>query len=174
VILWGRGMKLEPIIELPNMMTGMWRRLGVHAFQGKVTLDDMTRVEVAGSGWHRKNPGKVVEIVIIFPSEARMDTSERERMASIVKRWESVRTASATVILASGLVGSFQRSILTGLQMLAPPPHPTRVFGALPETATWILPYVRDLCGADVGGEALLEALVEFCATFQTTRRGEA
>jgi hypothetical protein len=166
-------MKLEPIIQLPSMMTGMWRRLGVHAFQGKVTLDDMTRVEVAGSLWHRNNPGKVVEIVIIFPSDARMDNKERERMAGIVKRWESVRTASATVILATRLVGSMHRSILTGMHMLVPPPHPTRVFGAVAETVTWVLPHVRDLCGADVGGEALLGAIAEFCATFQLMRRGE-
>ncbi len=51
-------MKLEPIIQLPNMMTGMWRRFGVHAFEGALTLDDMARIEAAGSLWHKKNPGR--------------------------------------------------------------------------------------------------------------------
>ena len=99
-------MQLEPIIHLPNMITGMWRRLGVHAFEGTLTLDDMARIEAAGELWHRKNPGKVVEMVVIFPSEARLSGEERARMARIIKRWESVRTASATVVLASGLLGS--------------------------------------------------------------------
>src|SRR5579862_850524 len=111
-------MKLEPIIHLPNMITGMWRRFGLHAFEGTLTLDDMVRIEAAGELWHRKNPGKVVEMVVIFPSEARLSGEERTRMARIVKRWESVRTASATVVLASGLLGAVHRSLLTGLQIL--------------------------------------------------------
>jgi len=164
------GMKLEAITQLPNMMTGMWRRLGVHAFEGKITLDDMTRMEVAGSLWHRKNPGKVVEMVIIFPSDARMNGEERERMAAIVKRWERVRTASATVVLADGLMGAMHRSILTGLQMIAPPPHPTKVFGVTADAVKWILPHVRALCGDDVGTDDLLAAIEDMCTTFQSMR----
>ncbi len=108
-------MKFDPIISLPNTMTGMWRRLGVHVFEGTLTLDDMARIEAIGSLWHRKNPGKVVELVIIFPSDARLSGEERARLAGIVKRWEGVRTASATVVLASGLTGAMHRSVLTGL-----------------------------------------------------------
>jgi hypothetical protein len=170
MVFCGLLMKLEPITHLPNMTTGMWRRLGVHAFHGKLTLDDMTRMEVAGTVWHKKNPGKVVEMVIIYPSDARMNNEERERMAAIVKRWERVRTASATVVLAGGLVGAMHRSILTGLHMLAPPPHPTKVFGGIAEAANWMLPYVQALCGDDFGGDDLLTAIDDFCTAFQKTR----
>jgi transposase len=163
-------MKLEPITQLPNMMSGMWRRFGVHLFQGRITLDDMTRIEVNGTVWHRKNPGKVAEMVIIFPSEARLNDEERQRMASIVKRWEEVRVASATVVLAAGLVGSLHRSILTGMQMLAPPPHPTKVFGATPDAVSWMLPHVHTVCGTDVEGDELLAAIDDFCSTFQAAR----
>jgi hypothetical protein len=162
-------MKLEPINQLPNMMSGMWRRLGVHVFQGKVTLDDMTRMDVAGCLWHKRNPGKIVELVIIFPSDAQMNGEERERMAAVVKRFESVRTASATVVLANGLVGSMHRSILTGLHMLAPPPHPTKVFGTTSDAVKWILPHVHALCGDDFGGDELLTAIEDLCATFKRT-----
>jgi hypothetical protein len=163
-------MKLEPINHLPNMMSGMWRRLGVHAFHGKISLDDMTRMEVAGSLWHKKNPGKLVEMVIIYPSDARMSNEERERMAAIVKRWENMRTASATVVLAGGLMGAMHRSILTGLHMIAPPPHPTKVFGGTEDAVRWITPHVRALCGDDFGGEDLLAAIDDFCTTFQKMR----
>lgn len=166
-------MKLEPITTLPNMMSGIWRRLHVHVFQGRVTLDDMTRMEVAGSLWHRKNPGKLVELVIIFPSDARMNGQERERMAAIVKRWEGMRTASATVVLAEGLLGSMHRSILTGLQMLAPSPHPTKVFGATADATRWILPHVQALCGADTDYDELLAGIEELCEMFQSTRGSE-
>jgi hypothetical protein len=167
-------MKLEPLIHLPNMMTGMWRRLGVHAFEGTLTVDDMVRIEAAGSLWHRKNPGKVVEMVIIFPSDARMSTEERARMAAIVKRWENERTASATVVLANGLLGSFQRSILTGLQMIAPPPHPTKVFGVMTDAVSWLAPHVQALCGADATREELLAAIDELCAGFRPMRQPAA
>jgi hypothetical protein len=166
----GATMKLEPIIQLPNMMTGMWRRLGVHAFEGQLTLGDMDRLEAAGTQWHKKNPGKVVELVVIFESEARMTSEERARMAAIVKRWEGVRTASATVVLASGLLGSMHRSILTGMQMIAPPPHPTKVFGATSDAVAWLAPHVQALCGADATRDDLTAAIDDLCATFRANR----
>ena len=164
-------MKLEPIIQMPNMMTGMWRRLGVHAFQGRITVEDMTLLEAAGSRWHKQNPGKVVEMVIIFPSDARMNGDERARMAVVVKRFESVRMASATVVLAGGLEGSMHRSVLTGLQLITPPPHPTKVFGGVAEAIGWLDPHVRALCGDDVTLAATQTAVEELCRAFQATRQ---
>lgn len=163
-------MKLEPILHLPNMITGMWRRLGVHAFEGTLTLDDMARIEAAGELWHRKNPGRVAEMVVIFPSEARLSGEERVRMARIIKRWESVRTASATVVLASGLLGAVHRSLLTGLQLVAPSPHPTKVFGVLADAVTWMTPHVQALCGADATRDDLLAAIEDLCATLRAAR----
>src|ERR1700722_2762442 len=104
----------SPIIEMPTAMTAIWRRMGVHLFEGKLTLEDMDRLDHDGAAWRKKMPGKMVEMVVIFPSEAQMTTDERKRMAAIVKRWENDRVASATVVLAEGLVGSLHRSILTG------------------------------------------------------------
>jgi hypothetical protein len=163
-------MKLEPIIVLPNMTTGMWRHFGVHAFEGTLTLEDMARIEAAGDRWHRKNPGKVVEMVIVFPSEARLSSEERARMAGIIKRWENIRTASATVVLASGLQGSMHRSVLTGLQMVVPAPHPTKVFGSVRDAVIWITPHVQALCGVETKPEELLAAIEDLCTTFRGAR----
>jgi len=163
-------LKLEPILSLPNLVMGMWRRFGVHAFEGHVTLDDMMRIEAAGSLWHRTNPGQLVELAIIFPSSARMTTEERARMAAIVKRWEKTRTASATVVLADGLAGAMHRSVLTGLQMLAPPPHPAKVFGRTPEAVAWLAPYVQRLSGPDATAADLLAAVERLCDFFRAFR----
>ena len=38
-------MKFEPIIEMPCLTTGLWKRFGVHLFEGKVTVDDMEEIE---------------------------------------------------------------------------------------------------------------------------------
>ncbi len=165
-------MKLEPIIQMPNVTSTTWRQFGVHFFQGAIAVEDMTRLEAAASVWHKKNPGKVVEMAIIFPSDARMSGKERERMALVVKRWETVRTASATVVLAAGLQGSMHRSVLTGLQMIAPPPHPTRVFGATADAVTWLAPYIEDVCGADVTREDVRAGVEAACMEFVATREG--
>ncbi|HEY5148160.1 MAG TPA: hypothetical protein VII82_15405 [Polyangiaceae bacterium] len=163
--------KFEPLLTLPSLVSGMWRRFGVHAFEGHVTLEDMTRIEASGSHWHRTNPGQLVELVVIFPSDARMSAEERTRMASLVKRWEKTRTASATVVLADGLAGAMHRSVLTGLQMIAPPPHPTKVFSRTPDAVAWLAPYVQALCGADATAAELLAAIDRLCDGFRSARR---
>jgi hypothetical protein len=166
----GEAIDLVPIMRMESMITGRWRRLGVHAFQGKITLADMTRIDVAGAQWFKDNPGNVVELVVIFPSDARMSSDERSRMAALVKRWESVRTASATVVLASGLLGSMHRSVLTGLQMIAPPKHPTKVFGSLADAVVWLEPYVQELCGPEAKSPDILAAIERLCETFRGGR----
>jgi hypothetical protein len=164
----GDAMKLEPIVVRQTMMSGVWRRFAVHVFEGKVTVEDMASMEAAGVAWLKKNPGKLVELVIIFPSETRMTAEERSRMARVIKRWENIRAASATVILAEGLLGAMHRSVLTGLQFLAPAPHPTRVFGKTADSLSWLLPYIGELCGADSSQEELLAAIEEHCRTFRS------
>lgn len=161
---------LEPVLTMPNVVSATWRQLGVHAFEGEVTLDDMVRIGAAGALWHRKNPGPVVEMVIIFPSDARLSGDERARMAALVKKWESTRAASATVVLASGVAGSMHRSVLTGIQMIAPPPHPTKVFGNTSDAALWLAPYAKTVCGVEVTSVDLLEAVAELCDAFQDRR----
>jgi hypothetical protein len=163
-------MKLEPLIQMPVAWTGFWGGLGVHLFQGQVTLADMDRLDAFSVQWHRKNPGKLVEMSVIFPSESRMSREERTRMAQIIKRWEHERLASATVILAQGMLGAMHRSVLTGLLMLAPPPHPTAVFGAIADAATWLWPHLRALAGFDATPAEVVAAVAELSAAFQAQR----
>jgi hypothetical protein len=158
--------RFEPIIEMPTAMSAVWRRLGVHLFEGKLTLADMDRLDDLGADWRRRVPGKLVELVVVFPSEARMTTEERARMAKIIKRWEHTREASATVILADGLIGSLQRSVLTGLQLLVPAPHPLKVFGAVAEAVAWLAPYAERLAGPEAKADAIQAGLDALCARF--------
>ena len=168
-------MTLDTIIDIPCLMTGVWSRLGVHLFHGQFSTSDMDVAEKAGDQWLARHPGKTVELVIIYPSNARMTHSERMRMARLLKRREKERAASATVILAQGLTGSVHRSVLTGLLLLVPPPHPAKVFGSTRDAITWLTPHARALCGDGANTEALTAAVEELCAKFQArdlTRRG--
>jgi hypothetical protein len=156
----------EALVQQPNMVAAVWRRFGVYLFEGKVTVDDMARMESHGAHWFRKNPGKIVEMVVIYPSETRMNSEERARMGKVIKRWEDHRVASATVILATDLVGSMQRSVLTGLQLIVRPPHPTKVFGTPADALMWLAPHIAEVCGVDATYAKLSEGVAELQAKF--------
>jgi hypothetical protein len=159
-------LKLEPIIEMPAMVTGNWRRFAVHVFEGKLTVADMNAIEANSETWHARIPDQLVEMVIILPSEAKMTSEERTKMTKIIKRWEHTRIASSTVVLAQGLLGSLHRSILTGMQMVAPPPHPTKVFGVVDDGLRWLTPYIQKSSGADARADELIAAVANLITHF--------
>jgi hypothetical protein len=161
-------LRLETIIDIPCMTTGVWSRFGVHLFYGHASTEDMDQMEKAGDRWMAKNPGRTVELVIIYPSRARMSSAERMRMARLLKKREKLRDAAATVILADGLIGAVHRSVLTGLLLLAPPPNPAKIFGATPAAVAWLEPYAKSLCGPQATAQSLVVAVEELCKSFET------
>ncbi len=140
-------MEFEPLYQLANAWTFAAGRFGVHLFDGEVTVDEMDEMDRRAAEWHERNPGRTVELVIIHPAGHRMTVAERRRMVRLMKRWEHVRDASSTVILAEGLLGSLQRSILTGLMMVAPSPHPVKVHAHVADALEFLLPYIAALGG---------------------------
>ena len=152
-------MVFEPLIRTPTAWTSVFARFAVHLFEGQVTLAEMDQMQVVGERWNVQHPGRRVEMVVIFPSKSRMTHEERVRMARLIKIGEAHRTASATVILAEGLLASMQRSILTSMMMIAPAPHPTKVFGQIVDALDWLEPYVLDVCGPDLKFDALTRQL---------------
>jgi hypothetical protein len=163
-------LELEPIIKVEPAWTAVSGRFGVHVFEGHLSIPDMDRMRAIGDEWYRKNPGRLVELVVVFPSNALMSAEERRHMTSLIKRWERNRDASATVILAEGLTGSIQRSVLTGLNLVAPPPHPMKVFGKIPEAVSWLFPYVQPVCPAASSCETALAAVQDLCRAFNDRR----
>lgn len=159
-------MHFEPIVKMPSAWSGVHRHLAVHLFEDRVTVEQMEELDAIGSAWRRRHPGKLVELVVIFPSNNQMTSEERARMAKLMKRWEAERIASATVILADGLVGAFQRSILTGLAMLAPPSHPAKIVGSITDASAWLAPHVGTLWQRPVTPAEILTAVSSFCDAF--------
>lgn len=151
---------------MPRAWTFVWQRLGVHFFQGALTVGDMDRLELEGDRWHTAHPGKLVEMVVIFPSDARMNGAERDRMVKLVKRREKARIASATVVLAEGIAGAMHRSVLTGLNLVARLPHPTKVCATIPEAVAFLMPHLRALCDPRTTASQALAALDEARAAF--------
>jgi hypothetical protein len=165
-------MQFERLVVLPGAWTCASGRFGVHLFQGELTLTDMDQLDAVALEWQRgPKAGKRVELVIVLPSGARMTSGERSRMTQIMRRGENDRVASATVILADGLRGAMQRSVLTGLMMLAPPPHPAKVFGTIAEAVEYLLPYLRQLPGAPIA-QSPLPAVLALYESFRESCRG--
>ena len=167
-------MKLEPIIKIAPAWTAVSGRFGVHVFEGHLSLADMDRMQTIGDDWYRQNPGRLVELAIVFPSNAMMTAEERRRMTHLIKRWERHRDASATVILAEGLLGSIQRSVLTGFTLVVPPPHPMKVFGKIPGAVVWLHPYVAALCPDASSPDVVLGAVQDLCREFRSAERQDA
>jgi len=165
-------MNFEAVFRTPTTWISVLGRFAVHLFEGHVTLADMDQMQVVGERWRVQHPEKRVEIGVIFPSEARMTHEERVRMARLIKVGEAQRAASATVILAQGLMASMQRSMLTGMLMIAPPPHPSKVFGSVPDALAWLGPHVETLCGPALKLEELERALTAHIAQFQARNAG--
>jgi hypothetical protein len=161
-------MRFEPLICIPTAWTSVSSRFAIHVFEGRVTLDDMELMQRVGERWNKDNPGKRVELSVVLPSDTRLSDEERVRMGRLIKLGESHRTASATVILAEGMLASMQRSMLAGMMMLAPPPHPTRVFGKLADAAQWLLPHVQAVCDARPDLDELSASLEDHLAQFRT------
>lgn len=160
-------MIFEPVIRMTAAWTSVTAGFAIHLFEGHVTLDQMDQMQVIGERWNARHPAKRVEIVLILPSGARMTHEERTRMAKLIKAGEAHRTASATVILAQGMLASMQRSMLTGLLMIAPPPHPAKVFGAIAEALTWLEPHARGVSGARLKLDELTVAIHAHVAEFR-------
>jgi hypothetical protein len=161
-------MRFEPVICLPTAWSSVFMQFVLHLFEGHVSLADMDRIQQLAARWELEHPGKRVEMVVVFPSDARMSPEERARMAQLIKRGEQQRIASATVILAQGLLASVQRSVLTGMMLLAPSPHPAKVFASTAEALRWLFPHLRELCGRELELDDLVVALSAHVAMFRT------
>jgi hypothetical protein len=167
-------MRFEPVIRLPSAWSSAAGRLGVHLFEGRVTVADMDCIQRLGDEWRRKNTVKTVDLSIIYPSDDRMTPEERTRMAQLIKRHEEYRVAAATVILAEGMRAAVHRSILTGLILVAFPPHPAKVFATTFEAVNWVLPHLRKLEGPGLTSGDVLASVSELCDEFQARPESEA
>ena len=140
-------MKFEPIYQLPNAWTLAAGHFGIHLFEGEVTIEEMAEMGRLAEDWRAKNEVRTVELVVVYPSAHRMTAGERKAMTGLMKRWEHLRDASSTVILAEGITGAIQRSILTGLMLVVPPKHPVKICAGVPAAQEFLAPFLEALDG---------------------------
>lgn len=160
-------MRFESVVQRSSVWSGVHRNFAIHLFQDRVTVEQMDELDAIGTEWRKRHPGKLVELVVIYPSSNQMTGDERARMTKLMKRWSSDRIAAATVILAEGILGALHRSVLTGLTMISPPSHPAKVVGTVPEAVLWLAPHVSALWNRPTTVVELLPAVQAYCAEFE-------
>jgi hypothetical protein len=138
---------VEPAICTPTMAAATWRRMTFLVSDGHNDVAALERMRRMGHEWLRKSPGKTVDFVVIHPSNTTMSSEERATMMRYIDETKHNRLASATVVLATGILGAVHRSILTGMNLIVPPPHPARICADVATGARFVERYADHLCG---------------------------
>lgn len=129
------------------MAAGAWRRLVVLVTDGHNDVRALEELRRTLVGWIGENPGKNVTLVVLHATPSSMSSDERRTMMRLMEETKHSRMASATVVMATGVLGALHRSILTGMNMLVPPPHPSKIVADVPSAARFLAPYLDGLSG---------------------------
>jgi hypothetical protein len=125
-----------------------WRQLVLWVVDGHTPLDELERLRVIVQSWSRaQGTLKNVTLVVLHDNRSTMSAEERRSVSRMIDETKSQRVASATVVLAGGIVGALHRSILTGFSLLVPPPHPTKVYADVESAIAFLHPHIESVCG---------------------------
>lgn len=124
----------------------VWRQVVIWVVDGQTPVEELERLRRVVRGWADEH-GRGVALTVIHPTRSGMTSEERASVARMIDETKAGRMASATVILATGVLGALHRSLLTGLSLLVPPPHPVKFTSDLDHAIAWLRPYVEHLSG---------------------------
>lgn len=155
----------EPVFRLPTAWsTAVSGALSVNHFEGEVTVMEMNTIQEIGDRWYARYPAKSLSLSLVYPTTHRPPPEQRERLRQLIKHWEHHHLASANVMLIDGLLGAMHRSVLTGVMMLAPPPHPAKIFASLDAGLPWLLSHQTTKLDAGSVREVVDRVSAEFLA----------
>lgn len=138
--------RVERVVLTDTHALGVWRGFTVSVFDGVLGVPGLEVLHQQVMDFRGGNTQKTADLVVVHPTKAGMSNAERKKWLEIVKSTEHYRLAGATVVLAEGLLGSMHRGIITSFNLLAPPPHPARVFGNARDALEWMAPYIQQTC----------------------------
>jgi hypothetical protein len=133
------------VLCTPTFAVAAWRRLTLFVVDGHTPIENLERLRTTVLTWVKQHPEKTVSLIVLYPTPEGMSAEERAVMTRLMKETHHTRLASATVVMAEGILGALHRSILTGLTFVAPPPHPAKVFATVSDALRWVGPRLRDL-----------------------------
>ncbi len=144
----GERPRAEPDRVTPSYAIGAWKNLVIWVVDGHTPLEELERLRARVSDWNRARGGaKNVALIVLHAARSTMSAEERRSVARMIDESKHTRAASATVVLADGVLGALHRSILTGISMLVPAPHPTKVFADVERAIAFLEPHIARNCG---------------------------
>jgi hypothetical protein len=150
---------------------GTWKNLLVWVVQGHTGVAQLEKLRIRFLELARaRGDEKHVALIVLYPSESTMSAEERRCLARMIDESKRRRLASSTAVLAKGLMGAVHRSILTGMSILVPPPHPNRIVSSIEDAIAFVHPHVVQSCGAIATGD--MRAMV--ADLYDHVRRGRA
>lgn len=141
------SIELEPVVVSDKHALGVWRRFTVSVFDGVLGVEGLDELHDVVMRWRRAHPAPTTDLAVLHPTRAGMDAAERRAWLRVLHATEPYRAVGATVVLAQGLLGSMHRGIITSFNLLAPPPHPAKVFGDVDTALQWLAPSLQQTCG---------------------------
>jgi len=121
---------------------GTWKRVVLWVVEGHTPLEQLEALRRRFAELSReRGDEKHVALTILYPTDSTMSAEERKCVARIIDESKHRRLASATAVLAQGLMGAVHRSILTGMSILVPAPHPHRITATIEDAIDFVHPY---------------------------------
>lgn len=128
---------------------GTWKHLLLWVVEGHTPVEQLERLRVRIGALSRdRGDKKHVALTVLYPSDSTMSAEERACVAKMIDETKHRRLAAATAVLAQGVMGSVHRSILTGMSLIVPPPHPNRIAASEEAAINFVHPYVVQSSGA--------------------------
>lgn len=143
---------------------GTFKNLLIWVAQGHTNVAELQELRVLfGMLAKARGDEPHVSLIILYPSDSTMSGEERRVVTKLIEESKHRRLASATAVLATGVMAAVHRSILTGINLLVPPPHPNRITASIDEAISFVHPHVVKSSGpitqADV--RAMIDELYE-------------
>jgi len=139
--------RIEPDRVTESFAIGNWKRLTLWVVDGHTPVDELESLRQLSQEWREATTEKVVSLIVLHGRRTTMSGPERRSVMNMINETKHTRLASATVVLGRGLIGSAHRSILTGMSIIVPSPHPVKICAEVSEAIDFLHPYIETVCG---------------------------
>jgi hypothetical protein len=152
-------MELERLGDSPAVAYAACGGIWVMLLHRPPVVDDMRAAEPTLRRMAARCPGGFATLTWILPNAGfSMDAATRGAAADITRDWDKSIRAQATLIEGQGFQGASVRMIIAGLDVLARPSGPTKVFSKLHDAVAWSI--AHSPVGVDVAAAvAAIETL---------------
>lgn len=126
----------------------MWEGLVLWVADGETPVEELRALTQFVKRYRAERGERPnVALTVIHGTRTGMTAEARREVTRLIDLTKHDRVASSTVVLAQGMLGALHRSILTGMELVVPAPHPVKICGDVSTAVAFLHPYIVELCG---------------------------